>query len=111
MKKIIAVILALTVITVGVIWYRQTHYVGYVYTDSGINYDDGICRGTRWVMTGEEKIYSYNQLKELGKSHEVKISGLMGGPKCLVFVLTEDTILVIPGLSFDSGIAKTYGLF
>lgn len=111
MKKIISVALVLMVIIGGVIWYNQTHFTGYVYRNSGISYDNGFARGDKWINTGEQRLYSFNELKELGKDHNVKISGFLGGPSGLVFELSEDTILVVPDLSFDSGIAESYGLF
>lgn len=111
MKKIISVALVLMAIIGGVIWYNQTHFMGYVYRDSGISYDDGLAKGYRWFKTGEQRLYSYNELKELGKDHKVRITGFLGGPSGLVFDLSEDTVLMVPGLSFDSGIAESYGLF
>lgn len=111
MKKIITIAVVMTVICGGIFWYNQTHFVGYVYVNSGTSYDDGIAKGDNWVMTGERSVYSYNELKELGKDHDVKLTGLLGGPTGLVFVLSEDTVLMVPGLSFDSGISETYSFF
>lgn len=114
MKKVIIVALALAVIIGGVIVkvnYDNTHFMGYIYRNSGAKYDNGFAKGTHWFATGEKAIYSLDELRELGAEHTVRLTGLLGGPKGVAIELLDDTVLIVPGVGLGDHIAESYGLF
>ena len=112
MKRFIYVALVLALIIA--FWATlptQTRYTGYVYRNTGLTYDNGLTRGTNWVMTGETYSCSMDELKELGKTHTVRLTGLLGGVQGLIFELASDQVLMVPGLGLDSGVSESYGFF
>lgn len=114
MKKVICISLILIAV-IGIIIanvdYDNTHFTGYIYRNSYAEYDDGFAKGTTWVATGEQNIYSLNELRELGKDHRVRLTGLLGGPKGVAIELLSDTVLIVPGVGLGDHIAESYGLF
>ena len=114
MKKVIIVTLVLAVV-IGInvlkVNYDNTHFMGYIYRDSGLEYNNGISKGSQFIATGEKAIYSLDELRELGKDHKVKLTGLLGGPMGVAIELLNDTVLIVPGITLEHKIADSYGFF
>ena len=112
MKKVIVVLVALAIIVGGVfagVNFMRTHYIGRIYT-RGVEFENGFAKGFQWTDSGERMIYTIGDLKDLAEDCRVSIHGWGSNGVTMGFTLTEDTALVVSGLSLDDGISETYYL-
>lgn len=113
MKNVICIVAIIVLAIVGIAWinYNNTHHTGYIYTKSGASYDNGWAKGEVWSYTGTSAVYSIEELRNLGHSHQTKLTGLFDGPQGVAIELTQDIILVVPGVGLGDEIAESYGIF
>jgi hypothetical protein len=113
MKKVIVVLVALAIAAIGcafdVAELMRTYRIGQIYTRE-VEFENGFAKGFQWTDSGERMIYTIEELKDLAEDCRVSIQGWGSNGVTMGFTLTEDTALVVSGLSLDDGISETYYL-
>lgn len=90
--------------------YFSGYRTGYIYTSTGEEFDNGFTKGKTWRWNGEKELWTIDELKDLAKTCRVTLTGMFYELDGLGFTLSDNKVLVVPGLSLDDGIAETYYL-